>query len=373
MHISDADKGAAAAYADALEFAATFICSQHRSETCGGKFGKGCKQLYMNFADATNAVDLRRARRSMPPAMRDYLDKVPDTVQCKLSHPGKLHGINKSNQGESENNAVMEVRECIDEFYALQRFIEYSQEKHVQHAAAASAALTYATPNVIMRLAEMQADADKMARFVWVHQATGKARVYPKTGTAHFDVCITEGADPTCTCGAPEVDRALCVHLALLRSKSRPARSLQSLVFAEDTVVRWRAQYAAAGEFKVPSVAGLGEPRSKPLLRPTAIPRGRGAPKKKRKGGRREAVLRYAKKFRREHGDEAEAVLAADAADAQASRAASRAATSAAAAAARRGPRVGPGPGGAASGAAPAATARRGARVGSRGGGRGRR
>ena len=133
------------------------------------------------------------------------------------------------------------------------------------------------------------------------------------------------------------------------------ARSLQSLVFQEDTVARWRAQYAAAGEFVVPSVADLGEPRQKPLLRPTAIPRGRGAPLKKRKGGRRDAVLRYAKKFRREHGDEAEAVLAAAATHATASGAAQAA------------------PRGAASGGAPAAAARRGTRVGPRGGGRGRR
>ena len=43
------------------------------------------------------------------------------------------------------------------------------------------------------------------------------------------------------------------------------------------------------------------------MNQPLAIPRGRGAPKKKRKGGRRDAKLRYAKKFRREHGDPVEA------------------------------------------------------------------
>ena len=79
-------------------------------------------------------------------------------MQCKLSHKGKLHGITTSNQAESENNAVMEVRECHDVFYALQRFIEYCQEKHLAHAAKAAAAKTLATPSVILRLAELEAE-----------------------------------------------------------------------------------------------------------------------------------------------------------------------------------------------------------------------
>ena len=56
--------------------------------------------------------------------MRTYVDKVPDAMQYKLSHPGKLHGVITSNQAESTNNAVMELRSCLDEFYSLQRFVE---------------------------------------------------------------------------------------------------------------------------------------------------------------------------------------------------------------------------------------------------------
>ena len=65
---------------------------------------------------------------------------------------------------------------------------------------------------------------------------------------------------------------------------------------------RWRALYAAVGAFNVPSVAELDTDDRPVLNKPTAIPRGRGAPKKKRKCGRRDAVKRYAKRMRREGG-----------------------------------------------------------------------
>ena len=65
---------------------------------------------------------------------------------------------------------------------------------------------------------------------------------------------------------------------------------------------RWRAQYNAAGAFNVPNVAELETPDLPVLNKPQAIPRGRGAPKKKRKCGRRDAVKRYAKRMRREGG-----------------------------------------------------------------------
>ena len=96
-------------------------------------------------------------------------------------------------------------------------------------------------------------------------------------------------------------------------------------------MARWREQYAAAGEFAVPGFADLNVPPVKQLYRPLTILRGREAPRKKRKGGRRADVLCYAKTFRRECGAAAEA------------------------------------PGGAAPGAAPKASARRGTGFGSRG------
>jgi hypothetical protein len=175
---------------------------------------------------------------------------------------------------------------------------------HVAHAAKAAAAttLSLATPNAILRLAELEADADSLVRFVWINEATLEARVYPGTGSAHYDVTLHVGRRPTCTCGATEVDRFLCAHIALVASRTCPAVSLQSLIFPEDSVHRWRAQYNAAGAFNVPSVTDL-ETHDLPVLnKPTAIPRGRGAPKKKRKCGRRDAVKRYAKRMRREGG-----------------------------------------------------------------------
>jgi len=182
VHISDADKGAAAAYEACLEFAQTFICSQHRGETCGGKFGKGSKDFYVKFASARTPAQLRKAKRRMMAHMVKYVEKLSEAMQCKLSHPGKLHGINTSNQAESENNAVMEVRECKDVFYALQRFIEYSQEKHVEHAAKAVATLTRATPVVMLYLAEIQANAVALSRFAWINEDTREGRVYPRAG-----------------------------------------------------------------------------------------------------------------------------------------------------------------------------------------------
>jgi hypothetical protein len=112
VHISDADKGAAACYAKNLEFAQAVICREHRGDTCGGKFGKGAKYLYENYANATTPAQQRRALSKMTLQMRAYVTKLPAAMQCKLSHPGKLHAVLTSNQAESENNAVQEVREC---------------------------------------------------------------------------------------------------------------------------------------------------------------------------------------------------------------------------------------------------------------------
>ena len=220
----------------------------------------------------------------------------------------------------------MEVRECKDVFYALQRFIEYSQEKHVEHAAKAMATMTRATPVVILYLAEIHANADALSRFAWVNEDTREARVYPRAGSAHYDVTLPAGGRPTCTCGATKVDRKLCEHIALVVSHTRPALSLQSLIFPEDTVERWRAQYTAAGSFNVPSVAELETHDQTELHKPLAIPRGRGAPKKKRKCGRRDAVKLYAKRMRREGGLAAVAVAPAGARAARGARGTSRSA-----------------------------------------------
>ena len=86
-----------------------------------------------------------------------------------------------------------------------------------------------------------------------------------------------------------------------------------SLNFPEDTVERWRAQYNAAGAFNVSNVAELETHDQTELHTPLAIPRERGAPMKKRKCSRRDAVKLYAKQMRREGGLAAVAVAPVEA------------------------------------------------------------
>ena len=72
VHISDADKGAASAYRNLLNFAQTFICRQYRGDTVGGKFGKGAKQLYLDYVNALTQTALVNARAKMSQTMRAY-------------------------------------------------------------------------------------------------------------------------------------------------------------------------------------------------------------------------------------------------------------------------------------------------------------
>ena len=300
IHISDADKGAARCYLELLLHAFPFICSQHRGETMGGKFGKGAKMMYLNFAKATSQQEQDKALNVMPRRMRSEVLNMPRSAQCLLSHPGKMHGVSTSNVVESGNKAAKEIRCCPDPFYALVRFVEYSQEKFEEHKAAAFAARTTATPRVIQDLAIAEAQSNGFSRSVWVNERLKSGRVYTGDGAVNFHATINGGDHPvSCSCGVPEVNRKVCAHAIYIAKAA--GLQLQSLVFPEDTVVRWKQQYAAAGVIPVPLLSSLIIPDTPRLKQPLAVPRLRGAPRKKRGKGRSDAVAEYAKKMRAEH------------------------------------------------------------------------
>ena len=112
VHIADADKGGAAAYEALLVHATPFVCREHRGETFAGKFGKGSKKIYENFANALTEGQLRAAKRAMSAAQREFVEKLPESAQCKLSHPGKLHGAVTSNQVMREHKGASATIKC---------------------------------------------------------------------------------------------------------------------------------------------------------------------------------------------------------------------------------------------------------------------
>ena len=66
-HISDADKGAAAAYVKNFVHAQTIICREHRAATAMSKFGKKGKdahQLYCDFANAHTEAEISIASQT---------------------------------------------------------------------------------------------------------------------------------------------------------------------------------------------------------------------------------------------------------------------------------------------------------------------
>ena len=63
--IAYADKGGASALTKVNGLAQKLICREHRSSTFAGKFGKGCKQLYVDLADARTASAVRAAKRML--------------------------------------------------------------------------------------------------------------------------------------------------------------------------------------------------------------------------------------------------------------------------------------------------------------------
>ena len=293
------------------------ICREHRSTTFASKFGKGSKNLYVELADARTPAAFRALQRRLTPEMKAFLDKAPLEVQFKLFCTAQCYGKLTSNQVESENGALAEVRGCKDTAYGCVRFVEYSQEKFEAHKNAAGNQLTLATPRTIERLAVVEAEADHF-RLQWIDEEEGHARIFPGDGHAHH-VARISGDTISCTCCVPVKDQSICACLARLARSVRPPIPLQTLIFEHNSSVRWREQYATAGEFAVPNTADVGsisESDPSALHKALAIPRGRGRPKKTKRGlERRDYVKAYAKKLRAERaGDEDDGAVAASAA-----------------------------------------------------------
>jgi len=85
----------------------------------------------------------------------------------------------------------------------------YQQEKHAEHAAAAAACRTYATPRVVSDLADIMVVLDRAPpHIVLLDETRGTARVRSLAG-GEWNVCLNLGADdpPTCSCGVPKVER----------------------------------------------------------------------------------------------------------------------------------------------------------------------
>ena len=112
VHISDADKGAAAAYAKNFVNSHAGICREHRAVTAilVKKFGMNGKQLYINYASAYTEAASKAALREMSPDMQTWVNAMPRKNQCRIGHPGILHGNLTSNQVESQNKPAVQVR-----------------------------------------------------------------------------------------------------------------------------------------------------------------------------------------------------------------------------------------------------------------------
>jgi len=291
--VADADKGGAAALKQTFPESGILICSQHRSETAAGKFGKGSKALYLNWVNATTPSAQRVAYNKMTPPMKLWLNKVPPAAQTKLDNAGRLYGKTTSNTAESHNAQVLPMRSCGDPCAALRKAVVDAQAHYERCKAGAENATTYSTAAGIAHIAELESAASRQVLSVtWLPSAPGeprlsRARVNLATTTArHFDVHLPQC---TCTCGLPTVDRDLCVHLVAAALKA--GLVVQELEFDERSAARHKAQYAAGGDW--PNIAWSAiEPEDPPYLRTLALPNPRGAPKKKRHKGRKRLCRR---------------------------------------------------------------------------------
>jgi hypothetical protein len=299
---SDGDKGAKAALEATMEHSRQHICREHRGETAAKRFRNNAKYLFTNFADSTTQAEQDAALRKIDevPGMRAWVDQLPRLNQCRLQNAGLLHGRNTSNQVESQNWAMMEVRRCSDPFYGLQRIIERGEEMYIEHAALAAAPLTHVVPTVRVELEKLEQESRrKVMRVVWTNRGEGVARVY-RVGeaSAYYTVCIGDG-EVSCTCGVPFVDRKMCVDLVAVLKQHR-TRGILECVFPEDTARRHKEQYNAGGKWNSPDLHEVASERTG-MLMPLSGPMRRGAPKKKRPHGRRDALAKaYGKALRKE-------------------------------------------------------------------------
>jgi len=127
VDVTDGHKGGRAAGLDCFQHVQSFLCNNHTAKNMLQKHGKKGKALLMQAQWATSMEQLGFVKKSMTPAMRQYVERVgTDEMQFQVAASKQgvmLYGNITTNVAESFNKDAKALRAAASEFAIVEGLV----------------------------------------------------------------------------------------------------------------------------------------------------------------------------------------------------------------------------------------------------------
>jgi hypothetical protein len=186
----------------------------------------------------------------------------------------------------------------------LLQLAEHSMRRYLERKRQSGIAKGQVPPNV-QSLLDSRKEAFKPLKFDFIDQERLRTKFTLKgiAGKKVVRMASLDPTEPTCDCGAPEVDEMPCG--CILFAAEKKGIDIAGFLDSHDTVETWKSQYAGLPAFKIPGnevIELLVADELKPLP-PVTYPQKPGRPSTARIKGATEQVRKYKKAKAADDGD----------------------------------------------------------------------